>query len=69
MVEKTATKNKLELYGLKPLNEIFTFDQDVYIGATYIPPAGSKVLFIVYCLSLNYIADVGYKHMIMFNAE
>ena len=41
---KVVEKNQAGIIWLRILKDTFSFNQDVYICATYIPPSGSKVL-------------------------
>lgn len=41
---KVLEKNQVGIMWIKISNDVFFFDEDVYICATYIPPSGSKVL-------------------------
>ena len=41
---KVLEKSKTGIKWIKISKDIFFFDEDVYIGVTYIPPSGSKVL-------------------------
>ena len=41
---KVVEKNQIGILWLKISKDIFSFNQDVYICISYIPPAGSKVL-------------------------
>ena len=41
---KVLEKSKTGIMWIKISKDIFFFDEDVYIGVTYIPPSGSKVL-------------------------
>lgn len=41
---KQLEKNKFGIMWIKIYNELFSYDEDVYICVTYIPLLGSKVL-------------------------